>query len=95
MILYHSNAVARRLSSGCAGYSNEPGDLRWCRNHFSTQEFIRESVTPEMLERNNGRFAMLCGQYLFNGWREQGPDFGRDPARVAALGKAQFDPRFG
>ena len=66
-----------------------------CRNHISTQELIRESVTPEMLARNNERFAMLCGQYLFNGWRWEGPELHRDPARAAALGKAMSDWRFG
>jgi hypothetical protein len=65
------------------------------RNHLSTQEFVRESVTPEMLARNNQRFATLCGQHQFNGWREEGPGFGRDPVRVGVLGKSQSDWRFG
>ena len=94
MILYHGNAWHGAYRREVPGIRMNLA-IAMVRNHLSTQEFIRESVTPEMLERNNGRFAMLCGQYLFNGWREEGPDFGRDPARVAALGKGQLDPRFG
>jgi ectoine hydroxylase-related dioxygenase (phytanoyl-CoA dioxygenase family) len=94
MILYHGNAwhgAYRREVPGVRMNLAMP----FVRNHLSTQELIRESVTPEMLERNNERFAMLCGQYLFNGWRKEGPDLGRDPARAAALGKAMSDWRFG
>ena len=94
MILYHSNTWHGAYRRKVPGIRLNLAVLM-CRNHISTQEFIRESVTPEMLERNDERFAMLCGQYLFNGWREEGPDLGRDAARLAALGKAQLDFRFG
>ena len=74
LILYHANTWH-------GAYRREIPGVRlnlavfMCRDHIHTQELIRESVTPEMLARNNERFAQLCGQNIMNGWREGGPDF--------------------
>jgi ectoine hydroxylase-related dioxygenase (phytanoyl-CoA dioxygenase family) len=49
----------------------------FCRPHLSTQERRRDARFPEVLERyaNEPRFARLMGESVFNGWREEGPDF--------------------
>jgi len=75
MIFYHGNTWH-------GAYRREMPGIRlnlaiyMCRSHILPQELIRESVTSEMLERhaNNPRFAQLCGQNQYNGWKEEGPD---------------------
>ena len=83
MILYHGNTWHGAYRRDIPGIRMNLA-VYMCRNHVVTQELIRESVTPEMLARNNERFAQLCGQNQFNGWRAEGPDPDRAP--LAALG---------
>ncbi len=49
----------------------------FCRPHLSTQERRGDTRYPEVFERyaNEPRFARLMGQRVFNGWRDEGPDF--------------------
>ncbi len=49
----------------------------FCRQHLSTQERRGDVRYPEVFERyaNEPRFARLMGEKIFNGWREEGPDF--------------------
>jgi len=49
----------------------------FCRPHLSTQERRGDTRYPEVFARyaNEPRFARLMGEKLFNGWREEGPDF--------------------
>lgn len=49
----------------------------FCRPHLSTQERRGDTRYPEVFERyaNEPRFARLLGQRVFNGWRDEGPDF--------------------
>lgn len=49
-----------------------------CRPHMATQELRRDTRHPEVFARyaNEPRFARLMGERVFNGWREEGPDFG-------------------
>ena len=49
----------------------------FCRPHLSTQERRGDSRYPEVFERyaNEPRFARLLGERVFNGWRDEGPDF--------------------
>jgi len=48
-----------------------------CRPHLTTQELRGDTRFPEVFERhaNEPRFARLLGAKVFNGWREEGPDF--------------------
>lgn len=49
----------------------------FCRPHLSTQERRGDARHPEVFARyaNEPRFARLMGEKIFNGWREEGPDF--------------------
>lgn len=49
----------------------------FCRSFMSTQERRGDVGHAEVFERyaNEPRFAKLMGQNIFNGWREEGPDF--------------------
>lgn len=49
----------------------------FCRPHMSTQERRGDTRHPEVFERyaNEPRFAALMGERIFNGWRDEGPDF--------------------
>jgi len=49
----------------------------FCRPHLSTQERRGDKRHPEVFARhaNEPRFARLLGERIFNGWREEGPDF--------------------
>lgn len=49
----------------------------FCRPHMSTQERRGDTRYPEVFQRhkNQPRFAELMGERVFNGWREEGPDF--------------------
>jgi ectoine hydroxylase-related dioxygenase (phytanoyl-CoA dioxygenase family) len=47
----------------------------YCRPYIKTQEFIREGVTQQMLDRNPPRFAELVGMNNFLGFGREGPDF--------------------
>ena len=49
----------------------------FCRPHLSTQERRGDKRHPEVFERyaDNPQFAQLMGERVFNGWREEGPDF--------------------
>lgn len=49
----------------------------FCRPFMSTQETRGDTRHPDVFERyaNEPRFARLLGENVFNGWREEGPDF--------------------
>lgn len=49
----------------------------FCRPHLATQERRGDRRFPEVFERfaDDPRFARLMGERVFNGWREEGPDF--------------------
>ena len=49
----------------------------FCRPHMATQERRGDTRYPEVFERyaNEPRFATLMGERIFNGWRDEGPDF--------------------
>ncbi len=49
----------------------------FCRPHMATQERRGDERHSEVFERYAGdpRFAQLMGENVFNGWREEGPDF--------------------
>lgn len=49
----------------------------FCRPHMATQERRGDTRYPEVFERyaNEPRFATLMGERVFNGWRDEGPDF--------------------
>ena len=49
----------------------------FCRPHLSTQERRGDTRYPEVFERyaDEPQFARLMGERIFNGWREEGPDF--------------------
>ena len=49
----------------------------FCRSHISTQERRGDDRFPEVFDRyaDDPRFAQLMGERVFNGWREEGPDF--------------------
>ena len=53
----------------------------FCRPHLATQERRGDTRYPEVFERyaDEPRFARLMGERVFNGWRDEGPDFvGKD-----------------
>ncbi|XOV86364.1 MAG: phytanoyl-CoA dioxygenase family protein [Pseudomonadota bacterium] len=54
-----------------------------CRPFMSTQELRRDTRYPEVMARyaNEPRFAQLMGENIFNGWREEGPDFTKGGGR--------------
>jgi ectoine hydroxylase-related dioxygenase (phytanoyl-CoA dioxygenase family) len=58
----------------------------FCRPHMSTQERRGDDRHPQVFERfkNEPRFAQLLGENVFNGWREEGPDF--SGAKTAPVG---------
>jgi hypothetical protein len=49
----------------------------FCRPHLSTQETRRDGRFQEVFDQyaDEPMFAQLMGQRVFNGWREEGPDF--------------------
>ena len=49
----------------------------FCRPHMATQERRGDTRYPEVFARyaNEPRFARLMGERVFNGWRDEGPDF--------------------
>ena len=47
----------------------------FCRRFVEPQEAYRNSVSSEMLERNDERFAKLLGQDAAHRWREEGVDY--------------------
>ena len=49
----------------------------FCRPHLTTQERRGDTRYPEVFERyaDEPRFARLMGERVFNGWRDEGPDF--------------------
>ena len=51
--------------------------VAYCRSYIRTQEFIREGVTQDMLDRNPPEFADLLGVNNFLGFGREGPDFGK------------------
>lgn len=50
-----------------------------CRNFIRPQEPYREDVDQEVLDRNDPRLAVLLGQDINLGWREEGPKGGSKP----------------
>jgi ectoine hydroxylase-related dioxygenase (phytanoyl-CoA dioxygenase family) len=77
------DAVVWHGNSWHAGWRREIPGARinlacyFCRPHMSTQELRRDTRFPEVFERyaNEPRFARLMGEKVYNGWREEGPDF--------------------
>lgn len=85
------NCIPLEMSAGsvvvCAGntwhgaYERKVPGLRintavvYCRSYIQTQEFIRQGLTDDMLERNPPRFADLMGVKNFLGFGREGPDF--------------------
>jgi hypothetical protein len=59
------------------------------RAYLRPQEPYRENVTPEVLADNPERFAILLGQHLYYGWKEDGPDLG--PLTRSPGGNHVFD----
>lgn len=49
----------------------------FCRPHLATQERRGDNRYPEVFERykDEPRFARLMGEKIYNGWRDEGPDF--------------------
>ena len=86
MILYHGNTWHGAYRRDIPGIRMNLA-VYMCRNHVVPQELIRESVTPEMLSRNDERFAQLCGQNQYNGWREEGPDVDRTATILGAANR--------
>ena len=54
----------------------------FCREFMTTQELRGDTRYPEVFERyaNEPRFAQLLGENRYNGWREDGPNYGRRAA---------------
>ena len=50
-----------------------------CRPYIRPQEPYREDVDQELLDRNDPRLAILLGQQINLGWREEGPMGGAIP----------------
>ncbi|MDA0994321.1 MAG: phytanoyl-CoA dioxygenase family protein [Proteobacteria bacterium] len=77
------DAVVWHGNSWHAGWRREIPGVRinlasyFCRPHLSTQERRGDDRYPEVFERfaNDPRIAQLMGENIFNGWREEGPDF--------------------
>ena len=76
-VLWHGN-------SWHAGYRRDIPGTRinlaayFCRPFMTTQELRGDKRYPEVFERyaDTPRFAQLLGENVYNGWREEGPDFG-------------------
>ena len=77
------DAVIWHGNSWHAGWRRELPGVRinlaayFCRPFMSTQESRGDSRHPEVFERyaDDPQFAKLLGEKVFNGWREEGPDF--------------------
>lgn len=77
------DAVIWHGNSWHAGWRRETPGVRinlaayFCRPFMSTQERRGDTRHPEVFERyaNDPRFAKLLGEKVYNGWREEGPDF--------------------
>ena len=50
--------------------------FEFIRSYMARHEDIDAHVTPEMLDRNDERFAVLMGRDLLQ-WGEEGPDYGK------------------
>ena len=61
--------------------------VAYCRSYIRTQEFIREGVTQDMLDRNPPEFADLLGINNFLGFGREGPDF----SKIKSFGHGRFD----
>ena len=61
--------------------------VAYCRSYIRTQEFIREGVTRDMLDRNPPEFADLLGVNNFLGFGREGPDF----SKIKSFGLGRFD----
>jgi len=61
----------------------------FCRPHITPQERHFDTVHQDVLDRhaNEPRFARLLGGDVFNGWREDGPDY----AKAAKNPRGLFD----
>jgi ectoine hydroxylase-related dioxygenase (phytanoyl-CoA dioxygenase family) len=61
----------------------------FCRPHITPQERHFDPVRQEVLDRhaNQPRFARLLGGDVFNGWREEGPDY----AKMARSPRGLYD----
>lgn len=75
-VIWHGNTWHggwRREAPGCrmnlAAY--------FCRPHLSTQERRGDDRYPEVFEKyaDEPLFAQLMGEKVYNGWRDEGPDF--------------------
>lgn len=83
MELNPGDAVIWHGNSWHAGWRRENPGVRinlaayFCRPFMSTQERRQDERHPEVFERyaDEPRFAKLLGEKVFNGWREEGPDF--------------------
>lgn len=84
------------VTAGCTwhgAYERKVPGLRvnaavvYCRSYIRTQEFIREGVTQDMLDRNPPEFADLLGVNNFLGFGREGPDF----SKVKSFGLGRFD----
>ncbi len=77
------DAVIWHGNSWHAGWRRDVAGTRinlaayFCRPFMSTQELRGDERQSEVFERysNEPRFATLMGANVFNGWREEGPDF--------------------
>lgn len=99
----NEQCVPLEMSAGsvvvCAGctwhgaYERKTPGLRinaavaYCRSYIRTQEFIREGITQEMLDRNPPRFADLVGVNNFLGFGREGPDF----SKIRSMGQGRWD----
>ena len=84
------------VTAGCTwhgAYERKVPGLRvnaavvYCRSYIRTQEFIREGVTQDMLDRNPPEFADLLGVNNFLGFGREGPDF----SKIKSFGLGRFD----
>jgi len=59
----------------------------FCRPFMSTQERRGDDRHPEVFERyaDDPRFAKLLGEKVFNGWREEGPNFTGEKTNPSGL----------
>ena len=63
----------------------------FCRDFMTTQELRGDTRYPEVFERyaDEPWFAQLLGENRYNGWREEGPNYGRKaPSRNKATNKS-------
>lgn len=81
-VIWHGNAWH-------AGWRRDDPGIRvnlaayFCRPFMATQELRGDTRYPEVFERyaNDPRFAQLMGENIYNGWREEGPDFSKASPR--------------